>query len=489
MTTVNTGPMAIGANDRDVVPGTEIGEYRVETEIGKGGFGTVYRAVHPLIGKQVAIKVLARRYSADDAIVRRFIDEARAVNQIRHRNIIDIFAFGQLADGRHYYIMELLDGQPLDTYLDERGALTLDQALPILRAIARALDAAHAKGIAHRDLKPENIFLARDPDGAQFPKLLDFGIAKLMAPDDDVRQKTGTGVPLGTPYYMSPEQCRGKNVDPRTDIYSFGVLVYRMLTATYPFTGDDYMDLMIKQINEEPEPPSKRNPSVSSAVDHAVAWMMRKDPSARPKTLATAVAALEGHGLADTSPALSGSSSAIGLAMTTPAGTLPPVPRARRWWLIAAPVVVALASGGGYLALRGGAERATPSPTATATVSASPSPSPSPSPPPSSPPPPAPAPAPPKHPDHVIVEVKGAPEGTAVVIAGVKKGITPMVQLDYGDQPVILDFELDGYAPAQARVTPSSDQAVTVTLKKKPPRPAQHQPGRDDLADPFGRAP
>src|SRR5215475_3576442 len=119
-------------------------------------------------------------------MVSRFVAEARAVNQIRHRNIIDIFSFGQLADGRHYYVMEYLDGEPLDGYLRAHGRMELDEALPILSAIARALDAAHAKGIAHRDLKPENIFLAHDADGGTFPKLLDFGIAKLLAPEDSV---------------------------------------------------------------------------------------------------------------------------------------------------------------------------------------------------------------------------------------------------------------------------------------------------------------
>ena len=166
--TVSTGtaePTAIGANDQDLSAGTEVGEYRIERVLGKGGFGVVYAAVQPVIGKQVAIKLLARKYSADQDIVSRFVAEARAVNQIRHRNIIDIFSFGQLPDGRHYYVMEYLDGEPLDTHLRTYGAMPLEEAIPILRAIARALDAAHGKGIAHRDLKPENIFLANDPDG------------------------------------------------------------------------------------------------------------------------------------------------------------------------------------------------------------------------------------------------------------------------------------------------------------------------------------
>src|SRR5262245_25851487 len=200
--------------DPDLEPDQLVGEYRVEGKLGQGAFGMVFKATHPLIGKVVAIKVLARKYSVDPEIVSRFMAEARAVNQIRHRNIIDIFSFGTLDDGRQYYVMEYLDGEPLDALLDRAGNLSLADALPILRGIAKALDAAHAKGICHRDLKAENVFLANDPDGnGVWPKLLDFGIAKLLGPEDNFKYKTRTGMPVGTPYYMSPEQCRGRDVD------------------------------------------------------------------------------------------------------------------------------------------------------------------------------------------------------------------------------------------------------------------------------------
>ena len=173
------------STEPELAAGEVIGEYEIAGKVGQGGFGTVYKAVHPLIGKQVAIKVLARKFSADPEMVSRFIAEARAVNQIRNRYIIDIFSFGQLADHRHYYVMEFLDGEPLDARL-ERGPLELVAALPILRAVGKALDAAHAKGIAHRDLKPENVFLVQGEDD-MWPKLLDFGVAKLMG-DVDAQQ-------------------------------------------------------------------------------------------------------------------------------------------------------------------------------------------------------------------------------------------------------------------------------------------------------------
>ncbi|WP_394838919.1 protein kinase [Pendulispora rubella] len=293
--------------DRELPPGFLVGEYRIEGKIGEGGFGSVYRAVHPLIGKAAAIKILSRQYSSNPVVVARFIAEARAVNQIRHRNIIDIFSFGALDDGRQYLVMELLEGKPLDRYLQEdKGRLTPEEAIPILRGIARALDAAHASGILHRDLKPENIFLSFDEDGEPFPKLLDFGIAKLVGggkgsdPSDGLARpgvmsaaaKTRTGTPMGTPYYMSPEQCRGKDVDHRTDIYSFGVLAHELLTGDIPFRGEDVVELLMKQTTAEPPPMSSVCPAVPRVLDVPVLKMLAKDPAARPPSAGAAVEAL-----------------------------------------------------------------------------------------------------------------------------------------------------------------------------------------------------
>jgi serine/threonine-protein kinase len=287
------GPEPESAADTDVPAGTMIGEYRVEKKIGEGGFGAVYRAEHPLIGKRAAVKVLNWEFSANPEMVSRFMAEARAVNQIRHRNIIDIFAFGKMADGRQFYVMELLDGKPLDQLLDERERLPLSEALPILRGVARALDAAHAKGIAHRDLKPENVFVALDDDGEPAPKLIDFGIAKLLDDTGTNSHKTRTGTPIGTSYYMSPEQCRGRKVDHRTDIYSFGVVVHLLLTGKRPFVGDSAVDIIVKQVTEPPPRMSESWPPLGSQLDAAVLWMLEKDPTKRPATTAAAVDALE----------------------------------------------------------------------------------------------------------------------------------------------------------------------------------------------------
>src|SRR4051812_36480652 len=276
---------AFSGVDPDLGAGDKVGEYQIEAKIGEGGFGSVYRAVHPLIGKTAAIKVLNRQYSSSPQMVSRFIAEARAVNQIRNRNIIDIFSFGKLDDGRQYYVMELLEGATLDKYLREKGRLTPEEAIPVLRGVARALDAAHAAGIAHRDLKPENIFLFTEDDGTIFPKLLDFGIAKLLGESMMSAHKTRTGTPMGTPHYMSPEQCRGKNVDHRTDIYSFGIMIHLALTGQLPFDGDEVMDLLVAHTSKPAPRMSEVCPDIPATLDAPVLQMLEKDPALRPVSL------------------------------------------------------------------------------------------------------------------------------------------------------------------------------------------------------------
>jgi eukaryotic-like serine/threonine-protein kinase len=277
--------------DREVTPGEMIGDYRVEKKIGEGGFGAVYSALQPVIGKPVAIKLLNRQFSSNPEMVSRFIAEARAANQIRNKNIIDIFGFGALPDGRQYYVMELLEGMTLDRYLAERGRLLPTEAIPLLRGVARALDAAHAAGIAHRDLKPENIFLEVDEDRGVSPKLLDFGIAKLLG-DSSAEHRTRTGAPIGTPHYMSPEQCRGLKIDHRTDIYSFGVVAFQLLTGKLPFSGDSYMDVMLQHASSAPPMLSSLCPDLPGALDSPIAAMLAKPPEQRPGSAGLALEAL-----------------------------------------------------------------------------------------------------------------------------------------------------------------------------------------------------
>src|SRR3954467_7867816 len=196
------------------VAGWMAGEYRLGRKLGEGGFGAVYEAVHPLLKRRAAVKVLHRIAGSDSDAVLRFVAEARAVNQIRNRHIIDIFSFGRLPDGRHFYVMDLLDGEPLDRYLERETRFEVPAALHLLRPLAQARDAAHAVGIVHRDLKPQNIFLVWEPSGETVPKLLDFGMAKLIGQST---VHTASGALIGTPLYMSPEQALGRKVDARAD--------------------------------------------------------------------------------------------------------------------------------------------------------------------------------------------------------------------------------------------------------------------------------
>jgi eukaryotic-like serine/threonine-protein kinase len=388
----------------EIVAGSIVGEYRVEAKIGEGGFGAVYRAVHPLIGKAVAIKLLSRAYSEDPQIVSRFIAEARAVNQIRHKNIVDIFSFGSLPDGRQFYVMELLVGRPLDTLLEEKGFLQPREVLPILRGVLRALTAAHGAGLVHRDLKPENVFLCTDEDGVVTPKLIDFGIAKLLG-DESVEHKTRTGTPMGTPYYMSPEQCRGKNVDHRTDLYAIGAMLHVMLTGQRPFTGDSAMDLLFKQMTEAPPRLSDHRPGLSPALEGLVLALLAKDAAKRPQTAKETLERLEAalndtperlsmpDGIApgtaseprsDAAEARTGglasqtSSTTLGGGASATVASATPPSKGVPWLPIGVALGVVLSVGIAFVALRepGGAATASsrgPSPTSDATATPSPS--------------------------------------------------------------------------------------------------------------------
>jgi eukaryotic-like serine/threonine-protein kinase len=274
------GPGPVLTPGGDLPAGFVVGEYRLDAVVGRGGMGVVYSATQPVIEKRVAIKILNSQYSADPALVRRFTDEARAVNRIRHPNIIDIFSFGQLGDGRHYFVMEYLEGATLGSRL-EKGTLSLEEAPVFLAQICDALDAAHSEGIVHRDLKPENIWIVTPRRGRPFVKLLDFGIAKLAAVAD--QSSTQTGAVMGTPHYMSPEQCHGRAVDHRTDIYAMGVILYRFYAGRLPFEGETFMEVLTKQVTLKPDPPSQYA-SMPPALDKLIMRCLAKDPAERPQT-------------------------------------------------------------------------------------------------------------------------------------------------------------------------------------------------------------
>src|ERR1051325_4848728 len=244
--------------------------------------GVVYAGLHPEIGKQVAIKGLAPRAAAHPDLIRRFKEEARAVNKIRHPNIIDIFAIKQLPDGRHYFVMEYLEGESLTDRL-ERGAVPLPELRRLLVQICSALEAAHQAGVVHRDLKPDNIWVATQPLSESRIKLLDFGIAKLN--DVPSATRTQAGVSMGTPHYMPPEQAMGKPIDARADIYALGVVLYQIFPGLLPFDGGTPAEIVIKHVSEQPVPPSRHRPIVPAGMEAIILACLQKDPSQRPASV------------------------------------------------------------------------------------------------------------------------------------------------------------------------------------------------------------
>ncbi len=270
-------------------PGTVAGSWRIDSLIAVGGCGTVYAAHHGVLDRPAAVKVLHAELAANPSMVERFVQEARAVNQIRHPNIVDIFDFGTLADGRPFFAMELLARDNLEDRLDSGGRMTLPEVLAIIDPICLALSAAHRAGYVHRDLKARNIGFAADASGAEHPRLLDFGIAKLLE-EPDGPGSTGT-LRVGTPHCMSPEQIRGERVDARTDVYALGVLLYHLVTGTYPFDSDDSVEVERLHLEAPPPLPSRLAP-LPTEVDALVTHAMAKEPAVRPASAADVATAL-----------------------------------------------------------------------------------------------------------------------------------------------------------------------------------------------------
>ncbi len=267
--------------DYEILPDTTLGEYKIQGKLGEGGMGTVFSAIHPMIGKRAAIKVLKLQFCEDPILVERFIDEARIVNQIGHPNIVDIFAFGEMPDGRRFFAMEWLTGETLRERL-RRGPCSLTQMARLIHALARALEAAHDKGVIHRDLKPENIFLTDIAHEQPLVKLLDFGVAKL-ANDKRRMSQTAKGQILGTPMYIAPEQASNANeVSFASDVYSLGAITFECLTGRPPFLARNTVEMVTAHITETPPTPSSLMPEVPEEIDRLVLEMLAKDPKERP---------------------------------------------------------------------------------------------------------------------------------------------------------------------------------------------------------------
>jgi len=282
-----------GAGAERLEHGAAVGEYLVEGFLGAGAMGEVYAGIHPVIGKKVAIKVLKREVGSSPDGAERFKREARAVNQVDHPNVIDIFSFGRLDDGRLYLVMDLVEGRSLRKALAD-GPLEVETALDVLAAIADALDAAHARGVVHRDLKPDNVMLGSGSPPKVF--VLDFGLAKLLTPADagaPATMLTGQGTWLGTPGYMAPEQWSADGAGPASDRYSLGVMAFELLSGSLPFEAASLPQMMEQHFRAKVPALSTRGAiQARSTFDPVVSRAMAKDPAARFPTAREMVEAL-----------------------------------------------------------------------------------------------------------------------------------------------------------------------------------------------------
>ena len=283
-------------HDEDPLIGkTLAGKYFIEDLIKHGGMGAVYRGKHVLMEKTVAIKVLRPSLASDNDVVARFSREAKAASRISHPHAVSVTDFGEDEHGVVFLVMEYLDGRTLKEIIRSEGPLALDRIVEIVRQVAGALDAAHQQGVIHRDLKSDNIMLSQT-NGGDWAKVLDFGIAKIQQPhgvaDPDI---TAANLVIGTPQYMSPEQCAQSGpLDARSDIYSFGIILYEMLAGRVPFTGDSPTVIMMQQVQDPPPPILEARPDLPIAVADVVMRALAKQPSERFQSAGEFAAALAG---------------------------------------------------------------------------------------------------------------------------------------------------------------------------------------------------
>jgi serine/threonine-protein kinase len=447
--------------------GKSIGNYRVESLIGEGGMGAVYLAVHPQIGKRVAVKVLREELAADQVVVDRFFHEAKAVNDISHPNVIDIVDFGRVAiDAKDvvYLIMEYLDGESLAARL--RRGLQPYQISHVLRQCCAALAASHGAGVVHRDLKPDNIFVCRRAEDDLFVKVLDFGIAKV---EKGLGNKTRTGMVLGTPAYMSPEQCAGRGqIDHRSDVYSLGIVMYEMLTGRVPFDAEGFGEVVVQHLTQMPMPPSAIRP-VSPQLESIIMRALEKDPARRFQSMAEFEAALrspDAHygGAPLVAAARSNAATMVntgkgGPRVTTLSGAAsetmsrPRSPSGRGGlWAVAVLLVAGLGVGGYFLLSKPGSEP----------VAAAPAPEPAPAPAPATPPKPA-------EPQTVRIQFESTPSGAKVTRPdGELLGTTPFSKsFERGSAAMDVAFALPGHARQTRTVETDASRLIDVSLARE----------------------
>ena len=461
---------------------TTVGNYRVLSLLGEGGMGVVYLAQHPGIGRKAAIKVLHPELARNPDLVTRFFNEARAANAIHHPGIVEVFDFGTLPDGATYITMEFLDGESLSARIKRVGRFHIGDAVEIAYQTASALAAAHAAGIVHRDLKPDNLFLVADEHnpGRDVIKVLDFGIAKLSVEASGSGSgsvKTRTGTVMGTPIYMSPEQCRGtKEVDHRTDIYALGVILYEMICGQPPFVSSGHGELIHMHIAVLPRTPRAHNPGIPVALEQVMLRLLAKDSADRYQSMGDVQQALRASPARTVSaprfdPAASTqptprSDPSVQTTFSTAASmieTRPPTGRRRGSLALVGALAVAAVIV--VVALRSQshpppssstpgatAEGASPAPVVAAAAT----------------PPPR---AAPELPALISVSITSTPTGARLVREkdGANIGVTPFKEAwPKGDGVEKLSLELDGYRPEPFAVPLERGVELTFTLTKMP---------------------
>jgi serine/threonine-protein kinase len=357
----------------DLVGQVVADRYHVVKKLGEGGMGQVYLAEHVKMGRRSAIKVMNPSMVHDPDAVARFNREASNASRITHPNVCAIYDFGETPDGLIYLAMEFIEGEPLTDLLERGGALPLPRAADVFRQTADALQAAHDLGIVHRDLKPDNIMLTRRKGGGETVKVVDFGIAKAVGGDDAGQKVTKTGLVLGTPEFMSPEQLSGDTLDGRSDLYSLALVLYRMLTGKLPFEATTVQETMIKRLTDEPTSLADARPDLTfpAGLQPVLDTALARTPAQRYQSVAkfaADIAAVTRQPSASAVPHTRGDAEAktqlLDASATTPttpiwARQASPVPAKKRSLIPAAVLVVAVVgAGGAWMALKGGAAKA-----------------------------------------------------------------------------------------------------------------------------------
>lgn len=283
-----------------------LGRYRIIKRLGEGGMGAVYEGKHELIGKRLAIKCLHPQFMSNEEVVERFHREAHAATAVGNEHIIEVTDVGSFDDGSPFMVMEYLEGHEFGALLDTEGPMPISRLVHIVGQVCGALAAAHARGIVHRDMKPENVYLIRRGNDDDFVKVLDFGISKIKESSESLGEGsslTKTGMALGTPYYMPPEQAQGlRDIDHRADIYAVGVILYQGLSGRLPFDAESYPALMVKIMTELPRPLAELREDIPDALQQIVYKAMEKDRDIRFQTIEELAMALQPFAALDFSP-------------------------------------------------------------------------------------------------------------------------------------------------------------------------------------------